>query len=443
MEVKLVLALPDGLEVTGIQASDKVLTLTAISIQTSPCCPLCGAPAKRLHSRYTRHIADLPCAGQHVRLLMQVRKYFCDVPTCVRKISAERLTPFIEPRARVTRRLYQIVQIIGLATGGRLGIRVTDRLGIQTSRRTILRRIMALPSLRVEQMSQLGIADFSFKRGRTFGTILVDLQKHEVVDLLADRTAETSAAWMSAHPEIELVSRDRGGDYAAAARKSAPQATQTADRFHIFKNLTEAVTLALAHCRAEIRTNAEAALRREVPEVARQALVERAKAFSLATWKPTPDPCNERARLTRRAQRYDRYQQVVALHSQGFEQAEIAHRVGLSTRTIQRWLKAEAFPEVRRRRKRQSKFDPYAAYVLKRWKAGCRNGSQLYREIKEQGYTGTERMVHRFPLPLREQLRLVQTVEASQTPVQMFQRKRLFGSWFAILLIWMRGSKEP
>src|SRR6266700_7619761 len=100
--------------------------------------------------------------------------------------------------------------------------------------------------------------------------------------------------------------------------------------------------------------------------------------------------------MSRRAQRYDRYQQVVALHTQGFEQAEIAHRVGLSTRTIQKWLKVGAFPEARPRRKRRSLFDPYAPYVLKRWKEGCKQGSQLYREIKVQGYTGTDRQVYRF-----------------------------------------------
>src|SRR5450755_3010312 len=237
MKVKPVLALPEGLEVIAIEMIDEVLTITAVSIHVSPCCPLCGTPSLRVHSRYTRQITDLPCSGQQVRLLVQVRKCFCQVPGCARKIFLERLTPFVEPWARVTRRLYQIVQILGLATGGRLGIRVTDRLGIETSRHTILRRIMALPTESVGNVLQIGIDDFSFRRGRKFGTIIVDLQTHKVLDVLPDRTADTSEAWIAAHPEIELVSRDRGGDYAAAARKAAPQAIQTADRFHLLKTL--------------------------------------------------------------------------------------------------------------------------------------------------------------------------------------------------------------
>ncbi len=200
----------------------------------------------RIHSRYQRKLADLPSSGQPVRFLLTVRKFFCDVPTCPRKIFTERLVPFVAPWARVTARLFQVVQIIGLAAGGRLGVRVTDRMGIQTCRTTILRRIMALPTEPVGQVSQIGIDDFSFRRGRKFGTIVVDLQTRHMLDVLPDRTADTSAAWMTAHPEIELVSRDRGGDYAAATRKALPGATQTADRFHVLKNLSEALEGVLA-----------------------------------------------------------------------------------------------------------------------------------------------------------------------------------------------------
>ncbi len=144
----------------GLEKREEVLTATLVSTQISPRCPLCGQPASRVHSSYTRRVADLPCAGQFIRLLIQVRKYFCEESSCPRKIFAERLTPFVEPFARVTKRLFHIVQLIGLATGGRLGVRVTDRLGIQTSRQTILRRIMALPTEPVGQVPQIGSTIF-------------------------------------------------------------------------------------------------------------------------------------------------------------------------------------------------------------------------------------------------------------------------------------------
>jgi transposase len=423
MKVKPLLALPKEFEVRSIDATEERVTITAASIQSSASCPLCGTPTSRVHSHYLRHVADLPSGGRQVCLALHVRRFFSDVPACPRKIFAERLTPFVESRARVTARLYRIVQVIGLATGGRLGVRVTDRLGIVTSWMTIIRRIMALPTVPVEQVSQLGIDDFAFRRRRNFGTILVERPRHQVIDLLPDRTAETAAAWMAEHPEIDLLSRDRGGDYAAAARKSAPQARQIADRFHIYKILTEAVELALARCRAEIRANSEIASQGEIPPEVREALGERVKGVSIETWKPAPDACDERARLTRRAERYDRYQQVITLHAQGFEQAEMAHRTGVSTRTIRRWLKAESFPERKQRRKQPSSFDPYAAYVPKRWEEGCRNGLHLWQEIKNLGYTGSAVVVNRFLIPRRVRQQMIRNAQAPQAPLQDFSAK--------------------
>src|SRR5229473_6714415 len=315
MEAKLLLSLPEGFEVTSIEGTDGILTIGAVSTQKSACCPLCSSQATRVHSAYTRTLADLPCAGQQVRLLLQVRKFFCQVPTCVRKIFVERIAPFIEPWARVTARLHQMVQMLGFATGGMLGAGVTQRLGTPTCWMTIIRRMMALPTAAVHQVSELGIDDFSFRRGRKFGTILVDMQSHQVIDLLADRTKESAAAWMGTHPEIDLVSRDRGGDYAAGAREGAPQATQVADRFHMYKNLVAAVELTLARCRAEIRKNAQATVQPEEAEGSK-LLVEHTEFVSVENWKPAPDLGAERARLTRHAQRQDRYEQVLALRAQ-------------------------------------------------------------------------------------------------------------------------------
>ncbi|HEU5377492.1 MAG TPA: transposase [Ktedonobacteraceae bacterium] len=200
---------------------------------------------------------------------------------------------------RVTRRLYQMVQIIGLATGGRLGVRVTDRLSIQTSRTTIIRRIMALPIEPVGHITQIGIDDFSFRRGRKFGTIVVDLQAHKMLDVLPERTAETSATWMATHPELEIVSRDRGGDYAAAAQLSVPQATQCSDRFHLMQNVSKSLEGFLSRHLAAHRMQAD--------------LESRATTLSPSQGKGPPKKNPKRAEVSqaKREERLAQDQQVV------------------------------------------------------------------------------------------------------------------------------------
>src|SRR6266704_3118689 len=382
MKVKPVLALPEGLEVTAIEMIDEVLTITAVSIQVYPCCALCGTPALRVHSRYTRQITDLPCSGQQVRLLVQVRKGFCQVPGCARKIFAERITPFVDSFARVTQRLFQIVQVIGLATGGRLGGRVTDRLGIQTSRHTILRRIMALPTEPVGQITELGIDDFSFKRGRTFGTLLIDLQTHQVKDVLPDRKAETAATWMKSHPEIRVVSRDRGGDYAAAAQTSAPQAIQCADRFHLMTNLSKSLEGFLSRHLAAHRTRVD--------------LESRTTPLSPVQGKgpPKKNPKHAEVCQAKREERLAQYQQVVALRKQGFSQTAIAAQVGVGHATVSRSLSNGTFPE-QKSPQRRTRLDPHLKAVAERWEAGCHNIAQLHRELVAAGHTLTYRNVYR------------------------------------------------
>ena len=356
------LALPEELEVTEIEVHDEVLTITAHCTREHPCCPLCGTPAQRFHSSYLRRISDLPSGGKQVRLQVLVRKCFCDVSTCTRKIFAERLTPFVEPLARVTMRLFQVVQAIGLATGGLLGARLAQRLGIKASWMTVLRRIMALPREPVEPVRELGIDDFAFRRGRNYGTILVDLQTHQVIDVLPDRKAETAAAWIAAHPEIELVSRDRGGDYASAAKTSAPQAVQCADRFHILKNLGEALEGLLArHLAAHRRGQAETSS--TVPLSAVQA-----------KRPPRSHPKAAELSKAKREERLAKYEQVVALRQQGFSQTAIGEQVGVGHMTVSRWLAHGAFPEYQSPL-RKTGVDVHLPYLRERWEAGCHNGA--------------------------------------------------------------------
>jgi transposase len=234
MERTLLLPLPEGMLIEQIQITEtNGLLISVRAMHPTSCCPLCSEVSSSIKSHYRRSLRDVPCGGRRVQLSLTVRKFYCRNPLCERKVFTERFPTFVEPWAQMTIRHCEQIASIGLATCGKGGTRLATRLGIHTTRQTILRRIMALPERSSESILFLGIDDFSFQRGLRFGTILVNLENHHVVDLLPDREAETSAAWMPRQLDLMVVSRDRGGAYASAARDGAPQATQCADRFHL------------------------------------------------------------------------------------------------------------------------------------------------------------------------------------------------------------------
>lgn len=379
-----------GLTLVSSHVADGRLMLQIVATARCSPCPLCAQPAKRIHRHSTRVVTDLPCAGHPVQLLMRVRKFFCDTLACPRKIFTERLNSFLAPWARMTRRLCEAIQAIGLATCGKLGARLAARLGISSSWMTVLRQIMALPLPPRPCVSHLGVDDFSFRRGRTFGTILVDLHRRQVIDLLPDRQAETAAAWMLQHPEIDLVSRDRGGDSAAAARQGAPQAIQVADRFHVMKNLTEAVGLALGRCVGEWQHA------HRCQSATAAAAPDQMPLPALDEWRPRRSSTAERAHRARQAEREAAYQHMRTWQALGLRATEIAERLGKSPQTVRNWLARGTIPQATRQRKLHSHFDSYAPYVLARWQEGCHNGLQLWREITARGYRDSPRMLYRF-----------------------------------------------
>jgi transposase len=230
-----------GLRLENIAIDAKTVSLSVASTCPSASCPVCGHKTARLHSHYRRTVADLPWGGRLVRLSLLVRRFRCSAPECPRRIFAERLASVVEPYARKTTRLHEILRLVGFALGGEGGARLLWRLGMRASPSTLLRYVRGSPSVVHPQPEAVGIDDWAFRRGPRYGTILVDLERHEVIDLLEDREAATVSAWLKRHPEIRIIARDRGGAYAEAAAKGAPQAVQVADRWHLLKNATEVV----------------------------------------------------------------------------------------------------------------------------------------------------------------------------------------------------------
>jgi transposase len=215
---------PAGITIDSIDPSTNELVIRmACDVPRMPC-PECQQPSVRIHSRYQRLLADLPCAGRNVILALTLRKFVCGTPGCPRKIFTERLPGLVESYGRMTGRLTALIQAMRVVAGGQKGTRLADRCAIATSPSSLLRHLMQLPAPPARAVRVLGLDDFAWKKRFTYGTILVDLERSTIIDVLADRESATVAAWLQAHPEVEVVSRDRGKDFAKAATLGAPQA---------------------------------------------------------------------------------------------------------------------------------------------------------------------------------------------------------------------------
>jgi transposase len=337
-----------------------------------------------VHSRYRRRPVDLPSLGRALRIDLRVRRFYCHNAACARHTFAERLPELLRPHARRTRRLAEAQGRVGVALGGEGGARLLQHLSMPASADTVLRLVRGLTLPEQEPPHVVGVDDWALRKGRTYGTILVDLERRRVLDLLPDRTAETLADWLRCQPQVAVAARDRSTEYARGIALGAPGARQVADRWHLLANMRQVLERWLAGAHARLRhlppgPGASADAR----PGSRTGPFRRTRAEGAA-------------RLGRRARRVALYEEVRRRHAAGEKLLAIGRAMNLAVGTVRKYAYAESFPVPEARPLRSSILDPYLARLEARLAEGCENGLTLWRELRAAGFTGTAKQVHRW-----------------------------------------------
>lgn len=372
-----------GFVLTRVYSLEDALVISAQATEPVAYCPSCQQPSYSVHSYYQRTPKDLSLSGKQVTLLLTVRRFRCTVLACAKKIFAERLPQLLTPNAQRTNRLIQTLQIFADNFSAKLAARVLSKLKMPTSCDTLL-RLLKKPrantsSVQNSNLKVISVDDFAFKRGHTYGTLILDLQTHRPVELLPDRSAATLASWLKLHGEIEIVSRDRSPEYARAITQGAPQALQVADRWHLLKNWRDVLERIFSGQVSKLNEQLSAA------------------GLSVKTTRKRQRSVTERvASAAARQRRIARYDQVKQLHEQGHNILQISEELAMSRLTVRKYLSLEKPPAPIEHHRVTQIVDPYLTYLEKRWSEGCHNAQQLWRELKAQGFKGSHKPVQRW-----------------------------------------------
>jgi transposase len=421
MLAELLLPNDQELDLGSCSLENEIVTVEITSRQGSANCPQCGTNSTRIHSYYQRKLADLPCTVYLLRLVWTVRRFFCDKPECKRVTFVEQVPSVARRYARKTNRLSDYQTRLAYVLGGRPGARLAKDQRISVSHDTLIRLIRDTPDVENTTPTVMGVDDWAIRKGQSYGTILVDLETHEPVDLLPERSADTLATWLKEHPGVEIISRDRSNEYSKGATEGAPDATQIADRWHLMKNLRETV---------------ERYLEQNQGCLAAAGKTEETSQKEEAVTQPAKLTKHEQERYIKRAKRIRRYEAVRQLHQQGLSQREIARRMGIGPQTVRKYLKADRYPEYAKRKKREGMLDPYKDYLEKRWQEGVHNASALWRELLDQGYSGERGMVGLWAAEKRKKKQPSQNIDETESSTL------ISGKWSAKRASWLLFTEE-
>jgi transposase len=393
--------------IRAVHSEEGLLEIHARSTATSACCPNCQQRSGYLHGWYHRHPQDLPSQAQTVRLDLQVRRFRCVNAGCPQRTFVELFPEWLPVYARRTLRLTGVLRQVAFAVGGEVGKHIVKPFKVVVSGDTLLRIIRQTRLAPLKAAPVIGIDDWAMKKGRRYGTLVVDLERHQPLDVLPVRTANGVTDWLKQHPEIAIVARDRSTEYAAAIHAGAPQAIQVADRWHLLVNVRDMLDRMLSVL---------------YPRLQQLPLAPEHAAYLRPTRRAFRRTRAEQLRSqASRERRLARYEHIQRLRQEGYNIAQIVRLLNLHPKTVRTNFHATSFPERKQRQAKPSILDPFLPYLERRHNEGCENALQLWRDIQALGYPGTYRQVMRWMQlhRTRNPPTAPHDVDPTQTPLRM------------------------
>lgn len=359
--------LSTGLLVQNIELSDGIFHVYATSSSEEGICPYCGYKSKKVHSRYVRTLRDLSILGHRVVIDLEVRKFFCHNPQCDKNTFAEQPGTEVFRYRRRTCRCELAVARHSICGSSNSASRLMSQLGVPVSSSTVLRDLHRMRPPTYDDVREIGVDDWAWRKGMSYGSIVIDLKRGWPIDLLGDREADSFRKWMQSHEQVSLVSRDRSTGYSSAIAALERSVTEVADKFHLVKNIYDRFERLIAEHYDDYRR----AVRKE--EKTEEGVHE-----STATKTPAPQKSDSRNIM---------FNEVKDLQNKGFKPTAISKKLGIARQTATKYCKMEILPA--RNSKLRNQYYRYDKYVEEECAKG-RTMRSIFTEIRSQGFCGSQ-----------------------------------------------------
>lgn len=372
-------------------------------------CPDCRKFSKKIHDRYTRTISDLPVFQYRTIIRLKTRKFKCGNPRCERKVFSEQ-TPVISRYSRRTNRVLKILESFAIELTGKLGSFMSKQLFIAVSISTITRMAHNQQLPEIKQPKILGVDDWAYRKGISYGTILIDMETSKPIELLPSRDGEDLKKWLMKYNDIQIVTRDRSSSYSAAVNEACPNAIQVADRFHLLMNLSDALDTYFKSISGTISQHIKA---------------KTSEILSLPETGPKATSGINQVNGATVDSRLEKFNKVKELQAKGFSRKRISKDLKMHYSTVKSYFLQETLSP--RTRRRSTNFDLFTDHVLSRIKTEGYILKDIYEEIREMGFNGEISQARYNINILKEQLK-VSTLGLSQIQSQKIQYIRPLSS---------------